>query len=821
MKEERITHLLEMLDSHADTFARIPHTHLEDAGEAAVLLISSVLGYKVVVLLIEDGINGHELLASKGIDSDDVSAWTTREALVRHLYGVIDSPSILECNSLDEASAGCAHRLGLGESFLAVPLRSYPQNGDDRIGLVVAAQPHRDYDRNVDIMAVEIIAGVLSGAISKCIVATKLLEINEAINTEINRLQRTEEALRESEAQKQAILDASVDMIMQVDTGMRIVWANRTAAAVVNKTPDDLIGHTCHKFFQNADSPCPGCPCKKALDTGNIEHGIMYQPAMEAVGESYWEDYGVPLKDESGKVVGVIEIARNVTEKVNAEQALIRAKEDWEKTFDAITDMVMLLDNNHQITRANRAAAEALNTTKESLVGKKCYEAIHRRSHPIEGCPLLVTMKTAGPHSTEITDPNLGGTFICSTSPILNSEGILTRYTHTLKDITESKRLEAQLEHARKLEAIGTLAGGIAHDFNNLLMGIQGNVSLMQLDMDSTDLHYERLKNIEKQVQSGAMLTSKLLGYARKGRYEIKPLNLNHLVKDVSEAFGRTKKEITIVRELAEDLFKIDADQGQIEQVLLNLFVNAADAMPGGGILILKTMNTTHDDIKSELYDPKPGNYVLLAVTDTGMGMDEETMERIFDPFFTTKEMGGRRGAGLSLASAYGIIESHGGYINVDSQGGQGTTFSIYLPGSERVIERVVETSERFIKGTGTVLLVDDKEVILDIGQDLLEAIGYRVLLARDGKEAIEVYRKRQDEIDIVLLDMVMPTMGGGETYDRMKEINPDIKVLLSSGYSIDGEATEILERGCNGFIQKPFRMNELAEQIREILEKK
>jgi PAS domain S-box-containing protein len=513
------------------------------------------------------------------------------------------------------------------------------------------------------------------------------------------------------------------------------------------------------------------------------------------------------------------QLKEEVTERKRIVEALFQAKEDWEKTFDGIADMVMLLDNEHQIIRINRAAAEALNTTKESLVGKKCYEAIHGQSHPISRCPLELTMRTLEPQTTEITEPNLGGTFICSTSPIVDRGGKLTGYTHTLKDITKSKHLEAQFQQAQKLEAVGTLAGGIAHDFNNLLMGIQGNVSLMLMDMDSTHPYYERLKKIEKQVQSGARLTSHFLGYARKGRYEVKAVDLNQMLNEASETFGRTRKEITIHRELAEDLFAIEADSGQVEQVFLNLFVNAADAMPGGGDLILKTMNVDHKNMKGKLYDPKPGKYVLLTVTDTGIGMDKETMGRIFEPFFTTKEMG--RGTGLGLASAYGIIKGHGGYIDVESNKGQGTTFSIYLPASGRKIREAVKTAEPFIKGTGTVLLVDDEDVILEVGKELLEGMGYRVLIAKDGKEAVEVYEKDRDEIDIVVLDMVMPNMGGGEAYDRMKEINPDINVLLSSGFSIDGEASEILERGCKGFIQKPFTLKELSHEIKEILYKR
>lgn len=209
----------------------------------------------------------------------------------------------------------------------------------------------------------------------------------------------------------------------------------------------------------------------------------------------------------------------------------------------------------------------------------------------------------------------------------------------------------------------------------------------------------------------------------------------------------------------------------------------------------------------------------MLKVTDSGMGMDKETIERIFDPFFTTKEMG--RGTGLGLSSAYGIINNHGGYIDVKSQKGQGTTFSIFLPASEKDVERIVKNVERITKATGTILLVDDESVILEVGRDMLEAIGYRVMMADKGKKAIELYRKKQDEIAIVVLDLLMPAMGGGEVYNRLKEINPYVKVLLSSGYSVDGEATEILKRGCNGFIQKPFRMNELAEKISGILGQK
>jgi two-component system, cell cycle sensor histidine kinase and response regulator CckA len=389
-----------------------------------------------------------------------------------------------------------------------------------------------------------------------------------------------------------------------------------------------------------------------------------------------------------------------------------------------------------------------------------------------------------------------------------------------LNDVTDQKHMEARVLQSGKMETAGTLAAGIAHDFNNLLMAIQGNVSLALFGMNPSHPNYERLKSIEKRIRSGAKLTAQLLGYARKGRYEVKPVDLNRLINEIAYTFGRARKEITIHRELAEVLFSIEADQGQMEQALLNLFVNAADAMPFGGSLFLKTGNTTHEEMKGRLYAPKPGNYILLTVRDTGTGMDNETKEHIFEPFFTTKEMG--RGTGLGLASAYGIIKGHGGYIDVESEKGVGTTFSIYLPATKAEVSAYTEEKERPIENSRrseSILLVDDEHMILDVAKQMIEVFGYEVLTAKGGKEAIEVYETSRDRIDIVVLDMIMPEMGGGETYDRLKEINPDIKVLLASGYSIDGQAKEIIGRGCNGFIQKPFNMEKLSRKIREILD--
>ena len=524
----------------------------------------------------------------------------------------------------------------------------------------------------------------------------ELAETIEVLQGEVADRKRAEGALKESDAQKEAILDASIDRIRLVDKEMRVVWANRTTTRELNMGPEDVVGRSCYDLLFERDAPCPGCPSKRALESGEIEHAVIHQPnAVGIQGESYWEDYAVPIKNESGEIVNLIQVTRN---------------------------------------------------------------------------------------------------------------------------ITENKKLEAELRQAHKMEAIGTLAGGIAHDFNNLLMGVQGRTSLMLLDTDSSHPHYEHLKGIEGYVRSAADLTKQLLGLARGGKYEVRPTDLNEIVRKSSEMFGRTRKEITIHRKLQEGGWAVEIDRGQIEQVLLNLYVNAWQSMPGGGDLYLQTENVTLDKSHTRPFGIEPGRFVKISVTDTGVGMDRATRERIFEPFFTTKEMG--RGTGLGLASVYGIIKNHGGMISVYSEKGHGATFTIHLPASEKGAAEETASPERILKGEGTVLLVDDEEMILDVGKQMLERMGYHVLLARGGKEAVEVYEEDRDEIEMVILDMIMPEMGGGETYDKLKEINPEIKVLLSSGYSVDGKATEILDRGCDGFLQKPFNVKDMSHKVRAILEK-
>jgi two-component system cell cycle sensor histidine kinase/response regulator CckA len=382
----------------------------------------------------------------------------------------------------------------------------------------------------------------------------------------------------------------------------------------------------------------------------------------------------------------------------------------------------------------------------------------------------------------------------------------------------QRKELEGKLEQAQKMKALGTLAGGIAHDFNNLLMGIQGNASLMLMDIDSSHPHFEKMKNTEQYVMRGAELTRQLLGFARGGKYEVKSTDLNELIQKSSEMFGRTKKEITIYTNYQDDIWSVNVDRGQIEQVLLNLFVNAWQAMPGGGNLNILTENVSLTTEQMNEEGIKPGRYVKVSVSDTGIGMDQQTQKKIFDPFFTTKEMS--RGTGLGLASAYGILNNHDGYIEVSSEAGKGSTFSFYLPASHDEIVALREPSyHKALKGTETILLIDDEDMIIHVAGGMLKKLGYEVISAMSGEQAVDIYKAKKNEIDMVILDMVMPSMSGGKTYDVLKEINPAVKVLLSSGYSMSGEAVKILDRGCDGFLQKPFDIIQISRKIRDILD--
>ncbi len=527
--------------------------------------------------------------------------------------------------------------------------------------------------------------------------------------------------------------------------------------------------------------------------------------------------------DSDGRIKWIDGMIEDITQRRRAEEALRENEAKFRSLFDLSPQAIILVDfETGKIREVNDRFCGLFGFGREDIIGRTAVELDLCSTH--EQAVIDDSLATGGAvHGMAVDFSTRGGQKISALvhSQLINIKGhpfVLS----ILLDVTEQKRLEAQFQQAQRIEAIGTLAGGIAHDFNNLLMAIQGNVSLLRIKFGDILALDERLGTIEQFIQNGSDLTRQLLGFARGGKYEVRPVSLNELVRKSADMFGRTKKEIKIHQDLQEDLWPVEADPGQIQQVALNLYVNAWQAMPTGGELHLKTGNLTleGDIVRSFALDP--GKYVHLSVSDTGVGMNQETLERIFDPFFTTKEMG--HGTGLGLASAYGIVKNHGGMIEARSNPGRGTTFDVYLPASVRIrkneTEGVADTEAAgLLGGKETILLVDDEALILEITRDLLEHMGYRVLAARSGVDAIEQYERHGDRIDLVILDLIMPGMSGSQAFDGLKALDPNVKVLLSSGYSIDGQASAILLRGGEGFIQKPFDDVGLSRKIREILD--
>ncbi len=400
------------------------------------------------------------------------------------------------------------------------------------------------------------------------------------------------------------------------------------------------------------------------------------------------------------------------------------------------------------------------------------------------------------------------------------SKGIIVVIT----DISELKLLQIQLQQAQKMEAIGVLAGGISHDFNNILMGIQGHLSLMQIDISDTEKAESHTKHIGRLVKTAAELTNRLLGFARGGKYQINVLDINELVKMSLNIFKPTRKDIIVHESYEADLDPVDADQSQLEQVFLNLVVNASQAMPDHGDIHITTQNMFIAVDHSYPFEVKPGRYIKVSVKDTGIGMDSETQKKIFDPFFSTKEAGDKKGRGLGLSTVFGIVKNHGGFILVKSEKGKGACFDVCLPASNNLcIPEVAEEPKPFDqiqKGSETVLLVDDEEEIINVGKNFLTKLGYKPIIARNGLEAVEIFKIYRDDISLIVLDLIMPEMNGKEAFSQIKEIDENAKILVSTGYAVDDKVEGFLNQGCHGFLQKPFSLNEFARALRAILDK-
>jgi PAS domain S-box-containing protein len=642
---------------------------------------------------------------------------------------------------------------------------------------------------------------------------------------------RAEQALQDRENLLRTVINTTKEAMIAIGQDGLITIFNPAAEQMFGQKRETMIGQTLDMLMpENYRTQHAGF-IRSYFSKGEPKGAIgktMELPAIRGDHTVFSMEISLATGNYGNKRF-VIAVARDITARKRAEAELRESEQNYRSIYNAANDTIFIHDiKSGEILDVNERIQDVYGYTPDEAkrlnVGAiSSGEAPYTQEHALEW---IVKAADGKPQLFEwLAKDKHGRLFWVEVNLKKAVIGGRDRLLAVVRDIDARKRneetqnkLQVQIQQSQRLESIGTLAGGIAHDFNNLLMTIEGSASLMLYDIEPDHPHYDILQNIEKQVRSGAKLTAQLLGYARKGKYELKPVDLNYLVEETLETFGRTKKEIRIQPNLADDLSIIEADPGQIEQMLLNLCINASDAMPEGGELKIKTENVSHKVMKSEVFQPTPGQYVLLAITDSGIGMNQVTQERIFEPFYTTKEMG--RGTGLGLASVYGVVKSHGGFIDVESKKGVGTTFRIYLPASEKEVEETPEDLPEVTEESGTILLVDDEQMVCAVGTQMLQKFGYTVLQAGSGREAIDLYQENKDDIDLVILDMIMPDLSGGKVYDRMKEINANVTVLLSSGYSIDGQASEIMERGCDGFIQKPFNMKLLSHKVLEVLHK-
>jgi PAS domain S-box-containing protein len=638
---------------------------------------------------------------------------------------------------------------------------------------------------------------------------------------------RAVEALRESKLRFRRLVESSSGWIWELNVNGVYTDASPKVEEILGYSPMEVIGKT----------PLELMPPEEAAQLVGIFQDLLAKGepivALENVNlhkdgrRIILETSGFPIYNEAGTITGYQGVNRDITERRRSKEALCESEGYLQSVFRAApTGIGVVVDRVLQ--QVNKRMCEMTGYAEEELTGRNArilyasdedYEYVGQEKYAQIRDNFTGTVETLWKRK----DGQIINVLLSSTPMAVSdlSKGV----TFTALDITHRKqaeaeqvRLQAQLMQAQKMEAIGTLAGGIAHNFNNVLMAIQGRISLMLMDKEDLHPDFEHLKSIQDYIKNAAGLTKNLLGFARGGKYELSPTNLNNFIAHENHMFVQTKKEIRIHGKYAADLWSAEIDHGQMKQVLMNLYLNAWQAMPEGGEIYVQTENATLDADYVNSFKVAPGRYVKISITDTGVGMDEVTREKIFVPFFTTQEIGA--GFGLGLASVYGIIKNHGGFINVYSKKGEGTSFNIFLPASDKTVIDENTQPDEIVKGEETILLVDDEEMITEVNARLLKRLGYSVLVAGSGEEAVEIFEKKYSDIDLVILDMIMPGMGGRETYDRLKKISPVNKILLASGYAFDFRAQELLDRGCDGFIHKPFNIKEISLKIREVLNK-
>jgi PAS domain S-box-containing protein len=654
----------------------------------------------------------------------------------------------------------------------------------------------------------------------------------EFLRIELWEQARAAAEIAESEENLAVTLASIGDAVIATDDTGMVTRMNTVAEQLTGWPLAEAIGRPLEEVFLivNEDTRLPvENPVHKVLETGRII-GLANHIALIARDGSELPiaDSGAPIRDKGGKVLGVVLVFRDQTNERHREREIINARDSLKesekllrKVFEAVPDMILVVDRARRVIHSNwHGKAHGL---LQEFRGHApyCHEVLHKELGTFcDSCQTLQVLASGKPCMAEMTllDNQL---FEVSSHPIFDDSGAVKLVVQNLRDVTERNRLEEQLRHSQKMEAIGTLAGGIAHDFNNILTVIVGYGDILAMKLPKDDPLHNDVAKIMTAANRATALTKGLLAYSRKGVLNLRNLEINDVVTKIDRLLSRIiGEDINLTVKPCNGRLHVMADEGQIEQVLMNLASNARDSMQNGGDLQIEVKKAVIDSgfIAVHGYG-RDGDYALISVSDNGTGMNEAIRERAFEPFFTTKEVG--KGTGLGLAIVYGIVKQHGGFINVYSEPGQGTTFSIYLPLSDSAPESRHRHEGIPVWGNGeTILLIEDNEEIRTVFGTLLEEFGYRVIDAADGEKGLEVFTNRQEEIDLLLLDIIMPRKNGRETFDAIRALKPEVKALFMSGYAADvisckGIDTEGLE-----LLSKPFSPFTLLAKIRYELDR-
>ncbi len=651
--------------------------------------------------------------------------------------------------------------------------------------------------------------------IYQAIFVVSVKEPFQKLHRAISALEQSEAALQKSKEHFRTIMDSLDALVYVVDMETcELLFVNEYG----RKNWGDVIGKRCWQALQIKQmGPCPFCTNDKLMDAEGVPTGVYAWEIQNTVTKQWFDCRDQAIRWPDGRFVRM-EIATNITHRKQAEQDALRAKAEWEKTFDAIGELVTIQDLQMRIVRANQATCQALNTSKENLIGKFCYEVFRGISTPCRDCPETKAVQDLKSHSAEIYHENIGKTFAVSVAPILDEEGRATSLVHIAKDITDQKRTEIERQQSQKMESIGTLAGGIAHDFNNILSAIIGFTELAMMRNKEGDKGLQDdLEQVRMSADRATSLVRQILTFSRKNPQKRQPLQISLIVK---EALKLLRASIPSTIEIRQEIISpavVLADPTQVHQLIMNLCTNAYHAMENGGVLGV-TLKEIMIDGDAELV---PGRYVMLSVSDTGCGMEKVIVDRFFEPYFTTKEVG--KGTGLGLAVVHGIVKSYNGRITVVSEQGHGTTFIVYLPivADEAVITEAAEVAPLMAKAHERIMVVDDEETIRDLISRFLIEAGYRVDGFNNGLEAWQAFSSSPDDWDLLLTDQTMPGMTGDHLAAKVLEVRPDLPIIICSGYSSNLNGDQIKRGGVCAVLQKPLGRNTLLVQVARALEEK